>query len=247
MDVHLEADVGLKRPLGVVAFPTTGLAGVIAAHLFVRRFGLERVGHVRSLRVAPTVLVRDGEWVPPVAVYAGKAHIRLGLRCDGLLLVVGHTRLERETYWDMASLLMDFFGQRQVPLAVAMRAQVAGGNGHPVALRALAEGARAEKARASLRLEPLGDGIVRGVSGALLIEARRLGRDMLVIVAESRRGQRDHEAAAGLAQVFSPPGSTAGGSLDGEAARIEEEILRSQQVTQWTEAHARDTLSRMYH
>lgn len=248
MEVHLDSDPGLERPLLVVAFPTTGLVGVVAAHVLIRKLNLPLVGSVRSHRLAPTVLVRNGEWTPPVSIHAKRMKCGIDGSCDGIYLVSGHVALDRELYWDMARELGDFFANKKTDVTILVRSQVGDERQGPPRVASVANGERAHAYASALAAPPLQDGLVRGVSGAWLLDGQRRGSDVLVLIAESRRGHRDHVAAVQvinmLERVLGPfPAAVVGD----DAVQIEEEILRSERVTVLTEQRARDNVTRMYH
>ena len=223
----------------VSSFPSAGLAATVASHYMVRSLRLKRVGRFESADLAPVAVVQSGEVNPTIRVYgrpglalvlsefpplpsqlnplartiletAERSHARLLICLEG---VVPHPELD--TGEGGAPSLPD----------VPENVWVAFSRRDPVVLEAFAR----------TQARSLEDGVIGGVSGALLVQA--LGRPVPVAVAlvstRAAEGIPDHRAGAVLIETLDrllPELKIDTGPLRKQAAEIER-MLRAAMKT----------------
>jgi predicted ATP-grasp superfamily ATP-dependent carboligase len=204
-----EGAAGSKIEPGAVllsAFPSAGLATLVAAHYMVRALKLPRVGRFDSPDVVPIAVVQGGEVNPAVRVYG---------RPD-LGLVVSEFPPTPPQANAIARAILDGAERRQARMLVCLEGVVphpddaeagdasesdteehvwAAYSSPDPAVRRSFEGARARS---------LEDGVIGGVSGALLVQSigRPLPVTALLVSARVAEGLPDHRAGAALIETL---------------------------------------------
>jgi predicted ATP-grasp superfamily ATP-dependent carboligase len=200
----------LAEPNGIVlsSFPSAGLAATIAGHYIVRTLNLPRVAVFEGLDAPALAVVQGGEVNPPIRVYGR----------PGLAVVLSELPLPPELANDVAEAILDEAEARGARFVVGLEGVMphpsepgsagtasvgpgeesvwfAGSNTRPDLV------AQFEKARAR-RLE---DGVIGGVSGALLVGAipRKVPVAVLLVSASAAvEGFPDHRAGAALIETL---------------------------------------------
>jgi predicted ATP-grasp superfamily ATP-dependent carboligase len=207
---HGEDVVG-STPVVISSFPSAGLATTVAGHYIIRALTLPRVGRFESADSAPIAVVQDGEVSPTIRVYGR----------SGLALVLSEFPPTPVQANAVARTILAAAAVRKARLVVCLEGvvphpteetpsvsvetpaeappvveQVWGAFSHPDA--GLAKAFDAAKVR---RLE---DGVIGGVSGALLVQA--LGGTVpvavLLVSANAPEGLPDHRAGAALIETL---------------------------------------------
>jgi uncharacterized protein len=226
------------------SFPSAGLAPTVASHYMIRSLKLSRVGRLESPDLAPIAVVQGGEVNPTIRVYgrpglavvlsefpplpsqltplartilatAERLHARLIVCLEG---VVPHPELDASE--GVAAAVPD------VPESV----WVAYSRHDPSVVAAFGR----------TQARPLEDGVIGGVSGALLVQS--LGRPVPVAVTlvstRAAEGLPDHRAGAVLIETLDhllPELKIDTGPLRKQAAEIER-MLRASMKTRPAES-----------
>jgi uncharacterized protein len=220
----------------VSAFPSAGLATTVAGHYMIRALSLPRIGRFESPDLSPIAVVQGGEVHPTIRVY-GRSDLGLVLSefppspsqanaiarsildaaerhkarmIVGLEGVVPHPPGDEETEEDESAI-----AEEQPPEQV----WVAFSRKEPAILKAL------EPSKARL----LEDGVIGGVSGALLVQGigRSIPVAILLVSARVAGGLPDHRAGAALIEALDrvlPEVQIDTGPLRAQAEQIEKAL-----------------------
>ncbi|HYB78992.1 MAG TPA: PAC2 family protein [Thermoplasmata archaeon] len=226
-----------ERSVVVSAFPSAGLATTVAAHYMIRALNLPRIGRFESPEIAPIAVVQSGEVHPTIRVY-GRSDLGLVLSefppspsqansiartildaaerhkarmIVGLEGVVPHPPGGDEETEDEESAVAEEQSPEQVWVAYSHK--------DAAVLKAF------EPSKARL----LEDGVIGGVSGALLVQG--MGRPLPVVVmlvsARVAEGLPDHRAGAALIETLDrvlPELEIDTGPLRAQAEQIEKAL-----------------------
>jgi predicted ATP-grasp superfamily ATP-dependent carboligase len=188
------------------SFPSAGLATTVAGHYIIRALKLPRVGRFESPDLAPVAIVQGGEVNPTIRVY-GRPDLGLVLSefppTPAQANAIARTILEGAQS-RKARMILCLEGIVPHPEddgsdgkeAAEEPGQVWAAFSHPdPALRTTFEGAGART---------LEDGVIGGVSGALLVQG--IGRELpvvtLLVSARVAEGLPDHRAGAALIETM---------------------------------------------
>jgi len=221
------------------SFPSAGLAATVASHYIVRSLHLERVGRFESEDVAPIAVVQAGQVNPTIRVY-GRA---------GLGLVLSEFPPLASQLNPIARTILDAADRVAARMVVCLEGVVPHpeleGNGEAE----LEKGESPDNAWVAFsrrdpevvsafertHARPLEEGVIGGVSGALLVQAigRKIPVAVLLVSTRATEGLPDHRAAAVLIETLDkllPELKIDTGPLRKQAAEIER-MLRSAMKT----------------
>ncbi len=220
------------RPGSVVvsSFPGAGLATTVAAHYLIRSLKLPRVGLVEGSETPPVAVVQGGIVHPPVRVYGR----------DDLALIMSEFPPTPAQASQLAAAILDGAIERRARFVLCLEGVVP----HPVEDGAASadddpdmvwivyaqRNPTVEKMFAPARARLLEDGVIGGVTGALLVRAIPLEMPVATLLVSSRspEGYPDHRAGAVLLETFDrlvPEASIDTAPIRAQAAQIER-ILR---------------------
>ncbi len=189
------------------SFPSAGLATTVAGHYMIRALKLPRIGRFESPDIAPIAVVQSGEVNPTIRVYG---HPKLGL-------VLSEFPPSPSQANALARTILHNAEQRGARLVVCLEGVVP----HPESDDEDADSAEAVpdeqvwvaysrkdpavlKSFETTRVRALDDGVIGGVSGALLVQGigRSLPVAVLLVSARAAGGLPDHRAGALLIETL---------------------------------------------
>jgi len=196
----------------VSAFPSAGLATTVAAHYMIRALTLPRVGRFESPELAPIAIVQGGEVNPTIRVYGRK---ELGV-------VLSEFPPSPSQANAIARTILDAAERRKSRMIIGLEGVVphppGDGEGTEEGESAVAEAESPEqvwvafsrkdpalvKSFESSKARVLEDGVIGGVSGALLVQGigRSIPVAVMLVSARVAEGLPDHRAGAALIETL---------------------------------------------
>lgn len=186
----------------VTCFPSAGLATTVAAHYIVRALKLPRIGGFESLDLPPVAIVQGGEVQPPIRVYG---------RADFAVIVSEFPPTPNQAA-PLARTIVAEAQRRQARWVIALEGVIP----HPetpdqeppeeegkvwTVSSSVKTEASALKASGAERLE---EGVLGGVTGAMLVQALGGPVPVTVLLVSARATELfpDHRAGAALIEVL---------------------------------------------
>jgi predicted ATP-grasp superfamily ATP-dependent carboligase len=231
-----EANAGSRPSPGSVllsAFPSAGLATTIAGHYIVRVLKLPRIGRFESSDLAPVAVVQGGQVHPTIRVYG---------RPD-LGLVLSEFPPTPSQANAIARTVLDGAERHKSRMVICLEGVVphpAGGDEEESSAAESVDDEDAEhvwvafsrrdpaivSAFEKTSAHPLEEGVIGGVSGALLVQGigRNIPVAVLLVSARLAEGLPDHRAGAALIETLDrllPELSIDTGPLRKQAEQIE--------------------------
>lgn len=186
----------------VTSFPSAGLATTVAAHYIVRALKLPRIGTLVSPDLPPVAVVQGGEVQPPIRVYG---------RPD-LAVIVSEFPPTPSQAGPLARAIVAEATRRKARRIVALEGVIPhpeSPDQEPVEEEGKVWSVTSPSSADSAPLkgsgaEPLDDGVLGGVSGAMLVEALEGGVPVTVLLVSARAIEAfpDHRAGAALIEVL---------------------------------------------
>jgi predicted ATP-grasp superfamily ATP-dependent carboligase len=204
-DTHVPNPI---KPGAVVvsAFPSAGLATTVAAHYMIRALALPRIGILDSDDAPPLAIVQQGQVQPSIRVYG---------RSD-LAIVMSEFPPQPNQIRPIADAILDSAERLQARFVLAIEGVVP----HPMgeeaegpttevpeqqvwSVVADGQGSLAETLKQA-EARPLTEGVIGGISGALLVLAqfRKMPVGGLLVSARDTDVFPDHRAGAALIEVI---------------------------------------------
>lgn len=211
------------------SFPSAGLAATVAAHYIIRTLNLPRIGIMDASESLPIAVVQSGEVQPPMRIYG---------RSD-LAVVISEFPPTVSAVAPIASAILDGAESRKARGVVCLEGVVPtpASDTESDGPEETVWGVVARRDPATVRwlegakVRFLEDGVIGGVSGAMLIGGLRRSVPISVLLVSAREsvGYPDHRAGAAVIEALDrllPELKIDTGPLRGQAEMIEK-LLRS--------------------
>jgi predicted ATP-grasp superfamily ATP-dependent carboligase len=188
------------------SFPSAGLAATVAAQYIVQTLNLPRIGIVTAPDSASVAIVQSGQVQPAVRVHG---------RAD-LAIVLSEFPVSPRSSPEVARMILDGAERLRARLVIGLEGVFPHppdeeGEEEPEPKEEFVWAAMSRPDPAwmsqlqSARARPLSDGVIGGVSGALLVEALRRPVPVGVLLVSARpsdEGFPDHRAGAALIETL---------------------------------------------
>lgn len=177
----------LKKPRGVTiveGFPGFGLISTIATEYLVQHTNAEQIGRIKLEEVPPVVAVHKGKVIEPIGIFYSKKHNLVILYA--LVPVKGYE-------WKIANIIERLSKQLGAKEVISIEG-VSGLTGRKTYYLT-----NKKDSFGKLELEKLKEGIVVGVTGALLLKKNL---PVSCIFAETKSGFPDSRAAAKVIEIL---------------------------------------------
>jgi uncharacterized protein len=195
LDVHLYEDVDLSEAAIVDGFPSVGLVSTICANYLIDLLDLEQVG-ILDAPAFPTVsIVRDGEPMFPVRIYAS----------EQVCVFVSEFQPDKHLVRPIAETILDFAIEHDSQLVVSPEGLVTDeetDEDEEVEVYGLASTPELRAKLDEAELETFSNGIITGVSGVLLSLGKREDMPSLSLLAEANPNYPDARAAARVIEAM---------------------------------------------
>lgn len=199
LEVDLDVDLDLTDSLVVVASPTVGVVGPIAASFLVESLELDQLGTLHSDLYPPAAVVRNGRPSPPIRVYGGEHPCGPESECEKVVVVYSEVPAPEGAEIPTARALIEWVADAERVIVLEGMEVEAGEETEPV------EGVASTGAGCTMLddygIHCLEDGVVTGLAGALLNEGVRQDREVICLVGPAVKDTRDSESAARVLQA----------------------------------------------
>ena len=208
--VRIDEGVETEGALIVCCFPSVGMVSSVVAHFLIDHRDLKYIGGVTHPELPALCLVNEGVPLPPIRVYSGDPVCTVD-GCDKVILLMSELMVPDPLVHDIVTSMFDWSKNAKTSKGVlidafARKGMKGGLNGQePMVdyedteeIDVLGVGATPEM---RAMLEELGipmveQGVIKGITGVLLGEANRRGRNILSIMVEADPRFPDARAAA---------------------------------------------------
>jgi len=207
----------------VSAFPSVGMVGAIAGSFVADSLKMERIAYVVSDDLPPAALVQDGVPSYPLRI--------VGYRDVSIL--TSEFQLPLQLGSSLSRTVLDWSGSNGYGLIICLEGLMSGPEEQAVEIqkdvRVFGVGST-ERARSLLKsasIDQFKIGMITGISGALLSEGERVGRDVICLLVDANALYPDARGAAKLVESLTrllPSVKLDMKELYEEAEKIEENV-----------------------
>lgn len=182
-----------KNPTIIEGFPGFGLIGTITTEFLLDHLQFESIGTIISKDIPSMIAIHEGKVVHPIEIFYNKKYNLVILH-----VVTSVNGLE----WDMSQTVMDLAKQLNAKELISIEG---------VGSKALTNDSRTfyysnvpakRKKFEKIKVDQLKEGIVMGVTGALLLKAKMLKQPLSCVFAETNSDLPDSKAAARVIEVL---------------------------------------------
>lgn len=180
-----------KNPVLVEGFPGFGLIGTIATEFLIDQLKAELIGTIKSSDMPAIVAIHEQKVVQPLGVFYDKKHNIVILH-----VIANMSGLE----WEVADTLVDLAKALNAKEIISLE-----GVGSPMPSQDTntfyyTNNAQRDKKFKSLKIDPIKEGIILGVTGALLLEITKI--PITCLFAETHSTLPDSKAAAKIVEIL---------------------------------------------
>ncbi len=183
-----------KNPTIIEGFPGFGFVSTIVTEFLVKHLDAKPIGYLWSEKLQPMVAIHDEKIINPLEIFYDKTHNIVILQA-----ITPITGLE----WNISDTLVELAKKLKAKELIGLEG-VANPPKTPIANTTQAfyycnRDAR-KKIFEKIKLKSFGDGVVTGVTGALLLKARDLPTSFIFVQAKSKLP--DSKAAAKIIEIL---------------------------------------------
>jgi uncharacterized protein len=173
-----------KNPIIIQGFPGFGMVGAISAEFLIQHLKTERIGRIILEKVPAIAAIHDGKFVEPFGIFYNKKYN----------IIVFHATVPAQGHeWELSQAVVDIATQLKAKEIISLEGVGSlSGDASRTFYYATAE-AHQKKLKA-LKVEPLNEGIILGITAALLVRAESI--PVACIFAETHTDMPDSKAAA---------------------------------------------------
>lgn len=224
-------DVNVKDAVLVEGFPSVGMVSSIVANYMIKMLDMEYIGSVNSRYFHPTAVIANSVPMPPVRIYAGQPVQCEDSICERLVVLTSEFPPPMALMKPLVDKILNWAKEKEIKTVVSVEGIIHENvMTEATSTYAIASTDNARKLLENKNITPLESGIITGISGVLLHEAERMGRDVICLLSDANPQIPDARSAARLIEVldqFLPKLKLDPKPLIEEAARLEEQLKQA--------------------
>ena len=178
-----------KNPIIIEGFPGFGLVGTIATEFLIKHLGAKRIGKIWSEELLPIAAVHESKIVEPLGIFYAKKHN---------LIIIHALSAVRGLEWKISNSIIELADLLKAKEIISLEAI---GTEDQNGMRTFYFTTRDQKKKVfeGFGMSPLKEGMIMGVTGALLLKRSELVSAFLV---ESHISLGDSKAAAKVVELL---------------------------------------------
>lgn len=177
-----------KNPIIIEGFPGFGLVGNISTEFLIEHLGAEQIGSIKMEESSPMIAIHNGKVIHPIGIFYDK---------KTNIVIVHVIASSQGIEWKMATIIKDLAKQLEATEIICLEGVVGGDD--TTRSFYFANQKTCEKKFETIKVDKLKEGIVVGVTGALLLEG---GLPVSSIFVETHSAMPDSKAAAKVIEVL---------------------------------------------
>jgi uncharacterized protein len=239
--VWLDKSADIEDALVVCCFPSVGMVSSVVAHFLIDHLELEFVGGVAHPKLPAICLVQNGVPLPAIRAYSGKPICKIE-GCDKVLLLMSELIVPDPLVHEIVSEIFSWSKNEKAAMGVlidafARKGMKGGLQGNEpmveyedtpeVDVLGVAATPMMTELLKKMEIPLLEQGVIKGMTGAMLSEGGSRGRNIMSIMVEADPRFPDARAAAVIIEHLNkmlPVVDLDHGPLLEEAQQLEEQI-----------------------
>ena len=189
----------MENAILIDGFPSVGLVSTIVANYIVDSLKLEQIGVVDSIHFPTVSVIRNGEPLNPVRIYAGSTENMK------IVVFICEFQLEPIIIKALGSTMLDWAEKRKISLIITPEGLISTSENpedeREVSVSAIGSTAESSKLIPD-NIEKFEDGVITGVTGVLLNEGKKRDMNVLALLADAYENIPDARAAARIIEVI---------------------------------------------
>ncbi len=206
-DVHIYElkRMDLKGAVVIDGFPSVGLVSSIVANYLINALSLEQIGMMDSVYFPTVSLIREGEPMNPVRIYAGKEP--LGKPHDKIVVFISEFQPPPNLIKVIASAVLDWAQEQRCEMLVCPEGLIVDKDkdltdNNDIEVYGIGSTAKGTELLRSHNVTIFEEGVITGVAGVLLNEGKKRDFNVLSLLSEAHPDYPDARAAARVIETI---------------------------------------------
>ena len=178
-----------KSPIIIEGFPGFGLVGSISTEFLVNHLETEQIGSIKIEETSPLVAIHEGKAIDPVSIY---------YNAKNNIVIIHAIASTQGMEWGLKEMILKLAKELQAKEIISLEG-VVGGENKEVKSFYFTNSSKNERKFEAAKVEKLKEGIVVGVTGALLLEKQV---PVSALFVETRSAMPDSKAAAKVIEIL---------------------------------------------
>ena len=196
LEIYELKKIDLRDSIVLDGFPSVGLVSSIVANYIIDSLNLEQIAIVDSSYFPSIALVKNWKPLNPVRIYGGKITEELKIA-----VFVSEFQVPTPIVKPLVSLIFDWADEKRASLIVTPEGLITQEKKDKVDVYGVGSTPYASEKIPDYVLK-FEEGVITGVTGVLLTEGVKLGRDVIALLAEAHPDYPDARAAARIVEVL---------------------------------------------
>ena len=189
MDIKLKKEV--QKPIIVEGFPGFGLIGAITTEFLVRHLDTEQVGEIMMDKMPATIAIHEGKIVHPIGIYHNSKYN---------LLIIHSITAPQGLEWELADTILSLARKVNAWELISIEGVGTSQPGEESRAFFFANSKHNQEKLKGIGLEPLEEGIIVGVTSAMMLKGKEM--NMTSLFAEAHSQLPDSKAAAKIIEIL---------------------------------------------
>jgi len=187
--MEIKLTIKPKSPIIIEGFPGLGLIGTISTEYLIKHLKAKPIGKISSKDIMPMIAIHDGKVVQPLEVYYVKSKN----------LVIVHVLTDiRGLEWEISEALLELYQMLKATEIISLEG-IMGQGAESKAYYFSNESKRSKKFE-KVNAKPLKEGIVMGVTAALLMKEHKMNTTGIFV--ETKSKLPDSRSAAKIIELL---------------------------------------------
>ncbi|TFF88122.1 MAG: proteasome assembly chaperone family protein [Promethearchaeota archaeon] len=190
VEIKIKPGVKFNNPLIIEGFQGIGLVGTLSAQYMAQKLGLKRIGYVKSEGIPSLALLVNGKLLNPVKIYVNKS--------KDLIIIESELSIPRKIIYELSEEIAKWAKKIKAREVICMEGIAVKEEERNYEVYGFSTDAKILKKITSDGVKKLDNGIVIGMSAALLLNCKDIKVPATCLMVESRPNFPDGKAAAAL-------------------------------------------------
>jgi len=190
----LKKGLTFKKPVIIEGFQGIGLVGTLAAQYMAQKLGFEQIGYVEGEGIPPMALLVNGEIRNPIKIFANKQR--------SIIIIESELSIPRKIIYELSDEIAKWAKKIKAKEIVCVEGIAVPPQEMNYEVLGMSTNEQIMKSLTKKGVKKLQNGIVIGMSAALLLKARELRVPATCLMIESKRNIPDGIAAANMLETL---------------------------------------------
>lgn len=195
MTLHEYGSMEFDNAVAIVGFPSLGLVSSIATSFLAKQLDMSLVAGISSPSFPPYAIIQNGIPMPPVRFFGCSRNNECGVDCDSVIVITSEFIPKPENFTVLADMIIRWCRKNNVHTMITLDG-IPQFNPESYDIIGVGSTDKARKMMKELEIQSFDDGMVRGLSGMILMKAADMDFDVITLLGSAKQDMPDPRGAA---------------------------------------------------